>query len=67
LIHVPKTIDNDLVENDHCPGFPSAAKYVAQAFAGINLDNKALPGIHIVIVMGRHSGFLTVHLLMPKI
>ncbi len=59
LIHVPKTIDNDLVENDHCPGFPSAAKYVAQAFAGINLDNKALPGIHIVIVMGRHSGFLT--------
>ncbi len=59
LIHVPKTIDNDLVLNDHCPGFPSAAKYVAQAFAGINLDNKALPGIHIVIVMGRHSGFLT--------
>ncbi|HOV34185.1 MAG TPA: 6-phosphofructokinase, partial [Candidatus Hydrogenedens sp.] len=59
LIHVPKTIDNDLLENDHCPGFPSAAKYVAQAFAGINLDNKALPGIHIVIVMGRNSGFLT--------
>ncbi|MGC8738557.1 MAG: 6-phosphofructokinase [Candidatus Hydrogenedens sp.] len=59
LIHVPKTIDNDLVLNDHCPGFPSAAKYVAQAFAGINLDNKALPGIHIVVVMGRHSGFLT--------
>ncbi len=59
LVHVPKTIDNDLVLNDHCPGFPSAAKYVAQAFAGINLDNKALPGIHIVVVMGRHSGFLT--------
>ncbi|MCX8065899.1 MAG: 6-phosphofructokinase [Candidatus Hydrogenedentes bacterium] len=59
LIHVPKTIDNDLKENDHCPGFPSAAKYVAQAFVGINLDNKALPGIHLVVVMGRNSGFLT--------
>lgn len=59
LIHVPKTIDNDLVHNDHCPGYPSAAKYVAQAFAGINLDNRSLPGVHIVVVMGRHSGFLT--------
>ncbi len=59
LVHVPKTIDNDLMENDHCPGFPSAAKYVAQAFVGINLDNRSLPGIHLVVVMGRHAGFLT--------
>ncbi len=57
--HVPKTIDNDLVENDHTPGFGSAAKFVAQAFMGDNLDNKALPGIKINIVMGRHAGFLT--------
>ncbi len=33
-IHIPKTIDNDLVGNDHTPGFPSAARFVAQAFAG---------------------------------
>ena len=43
-VHVPKTIDNDLVINDHTPGFPSAARFVALAFAGANLDNRALPG-----------------------
>ncbi|MGZ5201715.1 MAG: 6-phosphofructokinase [Telluria sp.] len=58
-IHIPKTIDNDLVGNDHTPGFPSAARFVAQAFAGANLDNAALPGIYVGVVMGRHAGFLT--------
>jgi ATP-dependent phosphofructokinase / diphosphate-dependent phosphofructokinase len=42
-IHVPKTVDNDLMCNDHTPGFPSAARFVTQAFAGTNLDNAALP------------------------
>ena len=41
-IHIPKTIDNDLVGFDHTPGFPSAARFVAQAFMGANLDNAAL-------------------------
>jgi 6-phosphofructokinase len=58
-IHVPKTIDNDLAANDHTPGFPSAAKFVAQAFAGADLDNAALPGVYLGVVMGRHAGFLT--------
>ncbi|WP_018233558.1 6-phosphofructokinase [Thioalkalivibrio thiocyanodenitrificans] len=58
-IHIPKTIDNDLVENDHTPGFPSAARFVAQAFMGANLDNWSLPGVYIGVVMGRHAGFLT--------
>ena len=58
-IHIPKTIDNDLAGNDHCPGFPSAARFVAQAFAGANLDNAALPGVYVGVVMGRHAGFLT--------
>lgn len=58
-IHIPKTIDNDLVGNDHTPGFPSAARFVAQAFAGANLDNAALPGVYVCVVMGRHAGFLT--------
>ncbi|MBJ7395834.1 MAG: 6-phosphofructokinase [Akkermansiaceae bacterium] len=58
-IHIPKTIDNDLEENDHCPGFGSAARFVAQAFTGVNLDNRALRGIYIGVVMGRHAGFLT--------
>ena len=58
-IHIPKTIDNDLMCNDHTPGFPSAARFVAQAFAGANLDNAALPGVYVAVVMGRHAGFLT--------
>jgi len=58
-VHIPKTIDNDLVGNDHTPGFPSAARFVAQAFAGVNLDNAALPGVYVAVVMGRHAGFLT--------
>jgi ATP-dependent phosphofructokinase / diphosphate-dependent phosphofructokinase len=58
-VHIPKTIDNDLMGNDHTPGFPSAARFVAQAFAGANLDNAALPGVYVAVVMGRHAGFLT--------
>ena len=58
-LHIPKTIDNDLAGNDHSPGYPSAARFVAQAFAGANLDNAALPGVYVAVVMGRHAGFLT--------
>jgi len=58
-IHIPKTIDNDLVLNDHTPGFGSAARFVACAFTGANLDNRALPGVYIGVVMGRNAGFLT--------
>ncbi len=57
--HCPKTIDNDLRVTDHCPGFGSAAKFVAQAFMGDNLDNRSLAGIKINIVMGRNAGWLT--------
>lgn len=58
-IHIPKTIDNDLLINDHTPGYSSAARFVMQAFSGITLDMRALSGVYIGIVMGRHSGFLT--------
>jgi 6-phosphofructokinase 1 len=58
-IHIPKTIDNDLLLNDHCPGFGSAARFVTQAFIGLNLDNRALSGVLIGVIMGRHAGFLT--------
>lgn len=57
--HIPKTVDNDLVENDHTPGFPSAARFVAKACMADFLDNISLPGIKINVVMGRHAGFLT--------
>ncbi len=59
VIHIPKTIDNDLKVTDHCPGYGSAAKFVAQAIAGANLDNRSIPGVYIAVVMGRHAGFLT--------
>lgn len=58
-IHIPKTIDNDLVVNDHTPGYGSAARFVCQAFIGANLDNRSLPGVYIAVIMGRHAGFLT--------
>lgn len=59
FLHGPKTIDNDLVENDHTPGFISAAAFVANAFVSMDLDFRAMPGIYVGIVMGRHAGFLT--------
>jgi len=57
--HVPKTIDNDLVENDHSPGYGSAARFVAHALLGDDLDVRSLPGIKINVIMGRKAGWLT--------
>ncbi|OCC03039.1 6-phosphofructokinase [Labrys sp. WJW] len=59
FVHAPKTIDNDLMENDHVPGFISAAAFVANAFVSMDLDFRAMPGIYVAIVMGRHAGFLS--------
>lgn len=56
--HIPKTIDNDLLENDHTPGYGSAARFVAMAVMGDNFDNISLPGVKIDVIMGRHAGFL---------
>ena len=57
--HIPKTIDNDLRETDHCPGYGSAARFVAHAFQGDDADNRSLGGIKINVLMGRHAGWLT--------
>ena len=57
--HIPKTIDNDLRTCDHTPGFGSAARFVASALKGDDLDNRALGGVKIDIIMGRDAGFLT--------
>jgi len=66
VVHIPKTIDNDLLVTDHCPGYGSAAKYVASAFIGDNEDNRALKGVKINVVMGRNAGFLTAASLLAK-
>lgn len=59
VFHIPKTIDNDLKITDHCPGYPSAARYVAMSFMGNDFDQMALPGVKIDVVMGRQAGWLT--------
>ena len=58
-IGIPKTVDNDICETDHCPGFGSAARFVATAVREIGLDQRALPSpVSIIEVMGRNSGWL---------
>jgi ATP-dependent phosphofructokinase / diphosphate-dependent phosphofructokinase len=59
VFHIPKTIDNDLRVHDHCPGYGSAARFVAAAVMGDNFDNISLPGVKVDIIMGRNAGFLT--------
>jgi len=61
VIGGPKTIDNDLGETDHCPGFGSAAKFIATAFTEIACDCFVydVPSVTIVEVMGRNAGWLT--------
>jgi len=61
VIGVPKTIDNDLFGTDHCPGFASAAKYIATTIMEINLDAKVYDTglICVIEAMGRNAGWLT--------
>lgn len=62
VIGIPKTIDNDLVETDHTPGFGSAAKYVASTVREIAIDASVYDNkksVTIVEIMGRHAGWLT--------
>ena len=62
VIGIPKTIDNDLVETDHTPGFGSAAKYVATTVREIAIDASVYDNkksVTIVEIMGRHAGWLT--------
>jgi 6-phosphofructokinase 1 len=58
VVHIPKTIDNDLVETDHCPGYGSAGLTVAKIAFGLDQENRSQGGIHLQIIMGRDSGFL---------
>jgi 6-phosphofructokinase 1 len=64
--HIPKTVDNDLLVTDHCPGYGTAATFVALALIGDDLDNRALPGVKIDVIMGRHAGFLTAASVLGK-
>ena len=70
VVGAPKTIDNDLVETDHCPGFGSAAKYIATSIREIVRDSVCYGVKHstvaIVEVMGRHAGWLTASAALSK-
>ncbi len=61
VMGVPKTIDNDLFGTDHCPGYGSAARYIATSVAEVNRDNRVYPtgSVCIMEIMGRHAGWLT--------
>lgn len=69
VIGIPKTIDNDLFGTDHCPGFASAAKYIATSIAEISLDTRVYDygNISIVEIMGRNAGWLTASAAIPSI
>ena len=61
VVGVPKTIDNDLAGTDHCPGFGSAARFLAQITRETALDTQAMRAtdpIRVIEVMGRHAGWL---------
>ena len=61
IMGVPKTIDNDLFATDHCPGFGSAAKYIATSIMEVARDTMVYDSgvVTIVECMGRHAGWLT--------
>jgi 6-phosphofructokinase 1 len=59
VVGIPKTIDNDLAETDHCPGYGSAARFIACALRDIGADIRELPSrVTVVEVMGRNAGWL---------
>ncbi len=60
VMGIPKTIDNDLVGTDHCPGFASAAKYIATSCMEVSCDSRVYPTGQVTVmeIMGRHAGWL---------
>ena len=60
VMGIPKTIDNDLYGTDHCPGFGSAAKYIATSCMEVSKDSMVYPTSQVTIIeiMGRHAGWL---------
>jgi 6-phosphofructokinase len=66
VMGAPKTIDNDLPNTDHCPGYPSAARYVAALVRDVGLDCRAMRRIYFLEIMGRHAGWLTAASLLAR-
>lgn len=69
VLGIPKTIDNDLMETDHTPGYGSASKFIATSILETYLDSSVYPnnGIFIIETMGRDTGWLAASAALPKI
>lgn len=69
VVGAPKTVDNDLVGTDHCPGFGSAAKYIGVTFAELerDCDVYASKTVTVVEVMGRNAGWLTAASVLARV
>ena len=68
-ISIPKTIDNDLPFTDHCPGYGSAARFIALATLDSSMNTKAIPWyypVKIIETMGRDAGWLTASSALAK-
>ena len=68
VMGIPKTIDNDLFGTDHCPGFASAAKYIATSVMEVARDSRVynIGQITVIECMGRHAGWLTAAASLPN-
>ncbi len=66
VIGIPKTIDNDLFGTDHTPGFGSAARLFVHGLRYVGADNRALPGVTVVEVLGRNAGWLVASTLLAR-
>jgi 6-phosphofructokinase 1 len=69
VIAVPKTVDNDLAETDHCPGYPSAARFVALAVRDSGRDTESMAAespVKLIEIMGRNAGWLTAAAILSR-
>jgi 6-phosphofructokinase len=69
VVGVPKTVDNDLVTTDHCPGYGSVIKYISTVIREISLDNEAMGNhdfVHVLEVMGRNAGWIAAGAALAK-
>jgi len=66
VVGVPKTIDNDLAITDHSPGYASAARFFAYTVRDIGADNRALPGITVIEILGRNAGWLAAATILAR-
>ena len=66
VVAIPKTIDNDIEGTDHTPGYASAARFFAFTLRDIGADNRALPGVTVVEILGRNAGWIAAAAILAR-